>query len=131
MVACQRFQRAILAITLTSVLWGTGGFTRAQDSLPFDTVLEPTTNPGEVSPKPRQAGAIHTQISATEPLAPRLTNRWIGRPADELIIELVEAGWLVVTETPSLVQLDRDHQGLDLHIDRSRGAVVEVEIMSP
>ncbi len=132
MVGFQRFKRAILTITLTPILWDMGGFARAQDSLPFDTVLEPATSQEEPDPnKPRPAGAINTQITATEPLAPRLTNGWVGRSVGELVDELVNYGWLVVTETPSLVQLDRHNQSLDLHIDRSRGAVIEVEMVSP
>jgi hypothetical protein len=29
------------------------------------------------------------------------------------------------------VQLDRNNQSLDLHVDRRRGAVIEVEMVSP
>jgi len=77
------------------------------------------------------SSSTNTPITATEPLTSRLTNGWVGRLVGELVDELVDYGWLVVTETPSLVQLDRHNQSLDLHVDRSRGAVIEVEVVSP
>jgi len=131
MVSFQLIQKVVFTITLVPILLNMGSFTRAQDSLPFDTILEPAVNSTETDAKPRQAGATRTQITATEPITPRLTNGWVGRSVGELVDELVDYGWLVVTETPSLVQLDRHHQSLDLHINRRRGTVVEVEVFSP
>lgn len=133
MVRLKRIQRVLFALSLPLILPLVGDPIRAQDSLPFDTVLDEMISPAapETQARVSPSSSINTPITATEPLTPRFANGWIGRPVGELVDELVDYGWLVVTETPSLVQLDRNHQSLDLHVDRSRGAVVGVEVVSP
>ncbi len=128
MVHFSRVPGVLFTLTFTLMLGQGGGPIRAQDALPFDTVLEPEVQPAEPQTQPRTAGS---QITATEPLSPHLTKGWIGLPVDELVEELVNYGWLVMTETPSLVQLDRYNQSLDLHVNRSRRTVIEVEVISP
>lgn|GEM_PF-1914499 len=130
MVRLQRIQRAFFTLTFTLILSQGGGPIGAQDSLPFDTVLDSAVSPAEPA-RMNPSSSTNTPITATEPLTSRLTNGWVGRLVGELVDELVDYGWLVVTETPSLVQLDRHNQSLDLHVDRSRGAVIEVEVVSP
>lgn len=130
MVRLQRIQRAFFTLTFTLILSRGGVPIGAQDSLPFDTVLDSAVSPAEPA-RINPSSSTNTPITATESLTSRLTNGWIGRPVGELVDELVDYGWLVVTETPSLVQLDRHNQSLDLHVDRSRGAVIEVELVSP
>ena len=133
MVRLKRIQRVLFALPFPLILSLVGDPIRAQDSLPFDTVLDEVVSPAapETQSRVSPSSPTDTPITATEPLSPRLTKGWIGRSVGELVDELVDYGWLVVTETPSLVQLDRNNQSLDLHVDRRRGAVIEVDMVSP
>lgn len=130
MVHLQRSQIALFTLTFSMIVLHGNSPIGAQDSLPFDTVLDSAVSPVEPA-QVNPYSSTNIPITATEPLTLRLTNGWLGRPVGELVDELVDYGWLVVTETPSLVQLDRHNQSLDLHVDRSRGAVIEVEVVSP
>jgi hypothetical protein len=60
--------------------------------------------------------------------SPDVTNFLVGRKVDAVISELERDGWMVITQTPGLVQLDRGQMGLDLTIDNTTREVIQAEL---
>lgn len=104
---------------------------------PAERHIEPTTAPG---PAPASEDALpalsdppQEMVPAEAPLeAPDLgdlTAFLIGQDADTAIAMLQQDGWIVIAQSPRMVQLDRGQLGLDIDIDGATGKVVGAELV--
>jgi len=53
----------------------------------------------------------------------------IGQDTETAIAMLEQDGWVVVAQTPGLVQLDRGQLGLDLEVDNATSQVIGVNLI--
>jgi len=53
----------------------------------------------------------------------------VGLNIDAVLSPLEERGWVVITETPRLIQLDRGQLGLDITIDASTNIITGAEVV--
>ena len=53
----------------------------------------------------------------------------VGQDAETAVSMLERDGWIVIAQTPRLIQLDRGQLGLDLNIDGTTGKVVEAVLV--
>jgi hypothetical protein len=107
--------------------------------------LRPTTNVSEdLSPGYQPAPVEDNLPSLPEPsdsmppaeampaeVSPQnLENFLLGQDTDTAVAMLEQDGWVVVAQTPGLVQLDRGQLGLDLEVDNTTGRVVGVDLLN-
>ncbi|NJL44796.1 MAG: hypothetical protein HC922_01720 [Leptolyngbyaceae cyanobacterium SM2_3_12] len=77
---------------------------------------------------PQPSQPLEEAMTPAPPTAD-LSTGLVGQNIDAVMPMLEQAGWMVVTRTPQLIQLDRDGQGLDLGIEGSTGEVMEAELI--
>lgn len=128
----------------------------AQNSLPLDINLAAESNPHDQTPavpliefgealddatpptaqaEPTPSTPLAPDISpATDDTAdpdatPDFPSNLIGHNLNAVIPRLEERGWIVVTRTPGLAQLDRNQLGLDLTFDSGTGEITDATLV--
>lgn len=136
--------RLLAAAMLLTLPWA--GTVRAQDSLPLDIDLaaDPPTDPTILIPVLYfGVDRLHTPAEfrqLQQAQRPVLTGEnpadaedfpanLVGLDIDAVIIRLEERDWVVITETPRLVQLDRGQLGLDITVDAGTKEIIAAEVV--
>lgn len=71
-----------------------------------------------------------TSPAAEDPAtAHDLTSFLVGQSRDTVIAMLRQDGWMVIAQTPRMVQLNRGNLGLDLVLDGTTGRVIDVDLL--
>jgi hypothetical protein len=106
--------------------------------------LRPTTNVSEDLPIGEQPTPVEDNLPTlsdpTGPMPPAETRPsdvspqdmatfLIGQDTETAIAMLEQDGWVVVAQTPGLVQLDRGQMGLDLEVDNTTGKVIGIDLI--
>ncbi|MGF1570549.1 MAG: hypothetical protein ACFCVD_21145 [Nodosilinea sp.] len=131
---------------LVLALVALGSPAQAQDSIPFDTDVANDPPAAEarsedlpdlslpVPSAPPESSLESVPTPSREAVAPGqaivdFASFLMGQDVDAVVSALEQDGWVVVTRTPQLVELDRGQQGINLDIEGTTGAVVTVEVV--
>jgi hypothetical protein len=105
----------------------------AIEDAPLEDAAGESTPPPEEDGLPALAEPLPEAVPDRPPAATGpvedLPDLLMGQDADQAISVLEQDGWMVITRTPRLVQLDRGQLGLDITVNSTTGIVEDVTLI--